>query len=81
MLRACAQGLDACLVLPTFPLGPGDVTPTPTGKVVLDYLNGKMPAYAATAMNVVHVDDLAAGHLAALRHGARAAATSSAART
>ena len=42
MLRACAEGLDACLVLPTFPLGPGDVTPTPTGKVVLDYLNGKM---------------------------------------
>ncbi len=70
VLRACAEGLDACLVLPTFPLGPGDVTPTPTGKVVLDYLNGKMPGYAATAMNVVHVDDLAAGHLAALRHGA-----------
>jgi dihydroflavonol-4-reductase len=42
VLRACAEGLDACLVLPTFPLGPGDVTPTPTGKVVLDYLNGKM---------------------------------------
>jgi dihydroflavonol-4-reductase len=71
VLRACAEGLDACLVLPTFPLGPGDVTPTPTGKVVLDYLNGKMPGYAATAMNVVHVDDLAAGHLAALARGAR----------
>jgi dihydroflavonol-4-reductase len=71
VLRACAEGLDACLVLPTFPLGPGDVAPTPTGKVVLDYLNGKMPGYAATAMNVVHVDDLAAGHLAALERGAR----------
>jgi dihydroflavonol-4-reductase len=47
------------------------VTPTPTGKVVLDYLNGKMPGYAATAMNVVHVDDLAAGHVAALQRGAR----------
>jgi dihydroflavonol-4-reductase len=71
VLRACAEGLDACLVLPTFPLGPGDVVPTPTGKVVLDYLNGKMPGYAATAMNVVHVDDLAAGHVAALERGSR----------
>src|SRR5262249_9516207 len=59
VLRACAEGLDAGLVLPTFPLGPGDVAPTPTGRVVLDSLNGKMPGYAATAMNVVHVDDLA----------------------
>jgi dihydroflavonol-4-reductase len=71
VLRACAEGLDACLVLPTFPLGPGDVAPTPTGKVVLDYLNGKMPGYAATAMNVVHVDDLAAGHVAALERGGK----------
>jgi dihydroflavonol-4-reductase len=71
VLRACAEGLDACLVLPTFPLGPGDVAPTPTGRVVLDYLNGRMPGYAATAMNVVHVDDLAAGHIAALERGGR----------
>lgn len=69
VLRACAEGLDACLVLPTFPLGPGDAAPTPTGRVVLDYLNGKMPGFADTAMNVVHVDDLAAGHLAALERG------------
>ena len=71
VLRACAEGLDACLVLPTFPLGPGDAGPTPTGRVVLDYLNGKMPAFADTAMNVVHVDDLAAGHVAALERGGR----------
>jgi dihydroflavonol-4-reductase len=71
VLRACAEGLDVCLVLPTFPLGPGDTAPTPTGRVVRDYLNGKMPAFADTAMNVVHVDDLAAGHLAALERGGR----------
>ena len=71
MLRACAEGLDLCIVLPTFPLGPGDIGPTPTGKLVLDFLNGKMPAFADTAMNVVHVDDLGLGHLAALERGGR----------
>jgi dihydroflavonol-4-reductase len=69
VLRAAAQGLDVCLALPTFPLGPRDVDPTPTGKVVLDFLNGKMPGFVETAMNVTHVDDLAAGHLAALERG------------
>jgi ornithine--oxo-acid transaminase len=69
VLRAAAEGLDVSLALPTFPLGPGDVAPTPTGKLVMDFLNGKMPAYADTAMNVCHVDDLALGHLAALEHG------------
>lgn len=69
VLRAAAEGLDVSLALPTFPLGPGDVAPTPTGKLVLDFLNGKMPAFADTAMNVCHVDDLALGHLAALEHG------------
>ena len=69
MLRAAAQGLDVCLALPTFPLGPRDVAPTPTGKVVLDFLNGRMPAFVDTALNVSHVDDLALGHLAALERG------------
>ncbi len=71
VLRACAEGLDVCIVLPTFPLGPGDAGPTPTGKVVLDFLNGRMPAFTDTAVNVVHVDDLAAGHIAALERGGR----------
>jgi dihydroflavonol-4-reductase len=69
VLRAAAQGLDVCLVLPTFPLGPRDVGPTPTGKVVLDFLNGRLPGFVDTAMNVTHVDDLALGHLAALERG------------
>jgi dihydroflavonol-4-reductase len=71
VLRAAAAGLDVCIVLPTFPLGPGDLRPTPTGKVVLDFLNGKMPGFVDTAMNVTHVDDLALGHLAALERGSR----------
>ena len=69
VLRACAEGLNLCIVLPTFPLGAGDTGPTPTGKVALDFLNGKMPAFADTAMNVAHVDDLALGHVAALERG------------
>lgn len=69
VLRAAAQGVDVRLVLPTFPLGPGDRGPTPTGRVVLDFLNGKMPGFVNTAMNVCHVDDLALGHLAALERG------------
>jgi len=71
VLRACAEGLDVSLVLPTFPLGPGDVAPTPTGKLVRDFLNGKMPGFVDTAVNVVHVDDLALGHVAALERGER----------
>jgi len=68
-LRACAEGLDLSIALPTFPLGPGDTGPTPTGRVALDFLNGRMPGFADTAMNVAHVDDLAAGHVAALERG------------
>ena len=69
VLRAAAEGAPVCLVHPTFPLGPGDIRPTPTGRVLLDYLNGRMPGYVRTAMNVAHVDDLAQGHLAALERG------------
>ncbi len=69
VLRAAAQGAPVSLVLPTFPIGPGDARPTPTGKLVLDFLNGKIPAFVDTTLNVVHVDDLAAGHLLALERG------------
>ncbi|HXQ18736.1 MAG TPA: NAD-dependent epimerase/dehydratase family protein [Acidimicrobiales bacterium] len=69
VLRAAAQGAPVTLVHPTFPLGPRDRRPTPTGKVVLDFLNGRMPGYVDTAMNVEHVDDLANGHLLALERG------------
>jgi dihydroflavonol-4-reductase len=70
VLRAAAQGAPVSLVLPTFPLGPGDTRPTPTGKLVLDFLNGRVPAFVDTTLNVVHVDDLATGHLLALEKGA-----------
>jgi ornithine--oxo-acid transaminase len=69
VLRAAAEGLDVSLALPTFPLGPGDIAPTPTGKLVVDFLNGRLPGFVDTAFNVCHVDDLALGHVAALEHG------------
>jgi dihydroflavonol-4-reductase len=70
VLRAAAQGAPVSLVLPTFPIGPRDIRPTPTGKLVVDFLNGRIPAFVDTTLNVVHVDDLAAGHLLALERGA-----------
>jgi dihydroflavonol-4-reductase len=70
VLRAAAQGVPVSLVLPTFPLGPGDIRPTPTGKLVTEFLNGRVPAFVDTTLNVVHVDDLATGHLLALERGA-----------
>jgi dihydroflavonol-4-reductase len=69
VLRAAAQGLPAVLVQPTLPLGPGDRAPTPTGKTVLDFLNGRIPGWLDTALNVVDVDDVAAGHLLSAERG------------
>jgi len=69
VLRAAAQGVPVVLVLPTFPLGPRDRRPTPTGKLVLDFLNGRIPGFVDTSMNVAHVDDLAEGHVLALERG------------
>jgi dihydroflavonol-4-reductase len=69
VLRLGAQGAPVVLAHPTFPVGPGDRRPTPTGKLVVDFLNGRFPAYVDTTLNVVHVDDLAAGHLLTLERG------------
>jgi dihydroflavonol-4-reductase len=63
------RGLSALIVNPTFPVGVGDVKPTPTGALIRDFLEGRMPAYVDTGMNVVDVDDVAEGHLLALERG------------
>jgi dihydroflavonol-4-reductase len=70
VLRAAAEGLAVSLVLPTLPLGPRDRAPTPSGRLVLDFLNGRVPGYVDTVLNVVHVDDVARGHILALERGA-----------
>jgi dihydroflavonol-4-reductase len=56
-------------VNPSTPVGPGDIKPTPTGQLVLDAARGRMPAYVDTGLNIVHVDDVAAGHLLAFERG------------
>lgn len=66
-----ARGLDAVIVNPTFPVGWGDVKPTPTGAVIRDFLLGRMPAYLDTGMNVVDIDDVAEGHWLAFERGQR----------
>jgi dihydroflavonol-4-reductase len=69
VLRAGAAGLPVVLVHPTFPVGERDNAPTPTGRTIVEFLNGRIPAYVDTALNVVHVDDVARGHVLAARHG------------
>lgn len=64
------ERLPAVIVCPSAPLGPGDLKPTPTGRIVSEALRGAMPAYVETGLNVVHVDDVAAGQVAALEIGA-----------
>src|SRR6266540_3498456 len=69
VLRAGAGGLPVVLVHPTFPVGEGDSAPTPTGRTIVEFLNGRIPAYVDTALNVVHVDDVARGHVLAAQSG------------
>ena len=66
----CAHdGLPAVVVNPAAPVGPRDIKPTPTGKMIADAAAGRMPAYIDTGLNVVHVDDVAEGHVLALERG------------
>ena len=67
--EAARAGAPVVIVSPSTPVGPGDVKPTPTGQLVLDAAAGRMPAYVDTGLNIVHVDDVAAGHLLAYEHG------------
>ena len=64
------RGLPVIIVNPSAPIGPRDVKPTPTGKVIVDFLNREMPAYLDTGLNWVHVRDVAAGHILAAKKGA-----------
>jgi dihydroflavonol-4-reductase len=66
---AARAGLPVIIVNPSTPVGPGDIKPTPTGQLVLDAARGRMPAYVDTGLNIVHVDDVAAGHLLAFERG------------
>lgn len=68
-LNAAKAGLPVIVVMPTTPVGPWDWKPTPTGKIILDFLNGKMPGYVETGLNFVGVEECAAGHLLAAEKG------------
>ena len=69
VLQAAQDGLPAVVAMPTTPVGPGDWKPTPTGKIIVDFLNGKMPGYVETGLNFVGVEDCAAGHLLVAEKG------------
>jgi dihydroflavonol-4-reductase len=64
------RGLPAVIVNPSTPIGPRDVKPTPTGRMIVEAASGRMPAFVDTGLNIVHVDDVAAGHLLAEEKGA-----------
>jgi dihydroflavonol-4-reductase len=69
VLSAARSGFPVVIVNPSTPIGPRDVKPTPTGRIVLDAACGRTPAYVDTGLNIVHVDDVAAGHLLAFERG------------
>lgn len=68
-LELAGCGLPVIIVNPSAPVGPRDVKPTPTGKVILDFLNGRLPGYVDTGLNWVHVGDVAEGHILAAERG------------
>ena len=64
-----AEGLPAVIVNPSTPIGPRDVKPTPTGRIIVEAASGRMPAFVDTGLNMVHVDDVAEGHVLAFQRG------------
>ncbi len=69
VLQAAREGLSATVVNPSAPVGPGDWRPTPTGRIVQDFLRGRLRAFVDTGLNLVDVRDVATGHRLALEHG------------
>jgi dihydroflavonol-4-reductase len=70
VLRMVAEdGLPAVVVNPSTPVGPGDIRPTPTGRMIAEAARGRIPAFVNTGLNIVHVDDVAEGHVLALEKG------------
>ncbi len=69
MQMAHADGMPVVIVNPSTPIGPRDIKPTPTGRMIVEAASGRMPAYVDTGLNLVHVDDVAVGHLQALERG------------
>ena len=69
VLALAREGLDVVIVNPAAPIGPRDIKPTPTGRMILDAAAGRMPAYIETGLCAVHVDDVAEGHALALERG------------
>src|SRR5690606_28092799 len=63
------EGAPVVIVNPSTPVGPRDIKPTPTGRIIVDMLRRRIPAYVETGLNIVHVDDVAEGHLLALDRG------------
>lgn len=68
-LEEARRGLPVVIVNPSTPIGPGDIKPTATGKIIVDFLQGKMPAYVDTGLNLVPVEDVARGHILAAEKG------------
>ncbi|HEY4265048.1 MAG TPA: hopanoid-associated sugar epimerase [Micropepsaceae bacterium] len=65
------HGLPAVIVSPSTPIGPRDIRPTPTGRIIVEAASGRMPAFVETGLNLVHVEDVAEGHMLALEKGAK----------
>jgi len=68
-LEAARSGAPIVIVNPSTPIGPRDLKPTPTGRIIVDFLNRRMPAYVDTGLNLVNVEHVAQGHLLAAQHG------------